>query len=245
MTAPGSKSEVPPASSHHRPGGKPSHAGPPHHPKWHQRLAALLIYAAIRCLSVTLRFRLSEQSNFFSELPPEKVIFVIWHNRLVLSLIIYLRYVKQRDRTRKLAAIASASRDGGLVTSIIECFGVKPVRGSSSRRAAQALREMVALAEQGYDLAITPDGPRGPRYTLPEGVIATAQLSGLIIVPVAYHLNWKICLRTWDRFQIPLPFARCEINTTRILRVPRAATESEREELRKQLEADLRAITRD
>jgi hypothetical protein len=194
---------------------------------------------------VTIRFQVDEKSGFFAAVPPEKIIFAIWHNRLVLSLVIYQRYMKRRDRRRKLVALASASRDGGLVTSIIELFGVKPVRGSSNRRAAQALRELVAWGERGYDLAITPDGPRGPRYTVPEGVIATAQLSGLTIVPVAYHLNWKICLNSWDRFQIPLPFARCAITTGRLLRVPRAATDAEREELRNQLEADLRAITRD
>ncbi len=245
MTAPRAKSEVSPAQPAHRAGGPPPRSVVPHHPKWHQRLAARLIYTAIRCLALTIRFRVDDNSRFLSELPPEKIIFAIWHNRLVLSLIIYHRYVTRRDRKRKLAAIASASRDGGLVTSIIELFRVAPVRGSSSRRAAQALREMVALAERGYDLAITPDGPRGPRYTLPEGVISTAQLTGLTIVPVAYHLNWKICLKSWDRFQIPLPFARCEITTGRMLRVPRAATAAEREELRQHLEAELRAITRD
>lgn len=245
MTAPISKSEVHPAKSHHRESSKPSRSTVPHHPKWHQRLAARLIYTAIRCLAFTIRFRVEKDSVFLSQLPPEKIIFTAWHNRLVLSLIIYHRYVTRRDRKRKLAAIASASRDGGLVTSIIELFGVQPVRGSSSRRAAQALRELVAWGERGYDLAITPDGPRGPRYTLPEGVISTAQLTGLTLVPVAYHLNWKICLKTWDRFQIPLPFARCEITTGRMMRVPRTATDVEREELRKQLETELRAITRD
>ena len=243
--APGTKSEVPPAKSPRFEGGQPPRAVVPHPPKWHQRLAARLIYTLIRCLAVTIRFKVGEESRFFNEVPPEKVIFAIWHNRLVLSLVIYHRYVTRLDRKRKLAAIASASRDGGLVTSIIDLFGVAPVRGSSSRRAAQALREMVALAERGYDLAITPDGPRGPRYALPEGVISTAQLTGLTIVPIAYHLNWKICLKTWDRFQIPLPFARCEIATGRIFCVPRAATALEREELRQQLENELRAITRD
>ncbi len=245
MTAPISKSEGHPVKSHHRESGKPSRSTVPHPPKWHQRLAALLIYVAIRCLAFTIRFRVDEVSIFRSKLPPEKFVFIIWHNRLVLALIIFQRYVLRRDRTRKLASIASASRDGALITSIIELFGVQPVRGSSSRRAAQALRELVAWGERGHDLAITPDGPRGPRYTLPEGVISTAQLTGLTIVPVAYHLNWKICLKTWDRFQIPLPFARCEITTGRMLRVPRTATDVEREELRKQLEAELRGITRD
>ncbi len=245
MTAPISKSEADPVKSQHRENGKPPRSTVPHPPKWHQRIAALLIYVAIRCLAVTIRFKLNEASNFFAKLPSEKIVFVIWHNRLVLALIIFQRYVARRDRTRKLASIASASRDGGLVTSIIELFGVQPVRGSSSRRAAQALRELVAWGERGHDLAITPDGPRGPRYSLPEGVISTAQLTGLTIVPVAYHLNWKICLKTWDRFQIPLPFARCEITTGRMMRVPRTATDVEREELRQQLETELRAITRD
>lgn len=245
MTVPISKSEVHPAKSHHGQSGKPARSTVPHPPKWHQRLAALLIYVAIRCLAFTIRFRVDEGSIFISKLPPEKFVFIIWHNRLVLALIIFQRYVLRRDRTRKLASIASASRDGALITSIIELFGVQPVRGSSSRRAAQALRELVAWGEQGHDLAITPDGPRGPRYTLPEGVISTAQLTGLPIVPVVYHLNWKICLKTWDRFQIPLPFARCEITTGRMLRVPRTATDLEREELRQQLETELRAITRD
>jgi lysophospholipid acyltransferase (LPLAT)-like uncharacterized protein len=243
MDAPGARTETTPSppTVAKRTGGSVV----PHQPKWHQRLAAFLIYTMIRSLAATIRFRVEAGSPFFRELPPEKIIFAIWHNRLALSLVIYHRYVTRRDRTRKLAAIASASRDGGLVAGIIEFFGILPVRGSSSRRAAQALREMVALAERGYDLAITPDGPRGPRYTLPEGVIATAQLSGLTIVPVAYHLNWKICLRTWDRFQIPLPFCRCDITTAPVMRVPRDVTAVEREALRKKLEDDLRRITRD
>ena len=70
---------------------------------------------------------------------------------------------------------------------------------------------MNSWAERGCDLAITPDGPRGPRYVLADGVITLAQITGLPLVPVSYHLNWKVCLKSWDRFQIPLPFARCDI----------------------------------
>jgi hypothetical protein len=104
---------------------------------------------------------------------------------------------------------------------------------------------MVSWAERGCDLGITPDGPRGPCYKVQEGVISTAQLTGLPIVPASYHLNWKIRLKSWDRFQVPLPFARCEVSVGKIMRVPREATDAERESLRQQLEADLRQITRD
>jgi len=104
---------------------------------------------------------------------------------------------------------------------------------------------MVAWGERGHDLAITPDGPRGPRYVVQEGVISTAQLTGLPIVPVCYRLQWKICMNSWDGFQIPLPFTRCEITTGNALRVPREATDAEREALRRRLEDELRSITRD
>jgi lysophospholipid acyltransferase (LPLAT)-like uncharacterized protein len=217
----------------------------PHQPRWSQRLMAALVYGFTRSLAATVRFRLHDLSGYFSSAPQEKLIFAIWHNRLALSLILYQRYVARRDRQRRLVALVSASRDGGLLARILEHFNVQPVRGSSSRRGPQALRELVSWSERGHDLAITPDGPRGPRYIVQEGVISAAQLTGLPIVPVSYHLNWKIRFKSWDGFQVPLPFARCEIFTARALRVPRAATEAERESLRKQLEGELRRITRD
>lgn len=217
----------------------------PHRAKWHQQLLAMVIYGGLRCLAGTIRFRLDDRSGYFTGGPGEKAIFAIWHNRLALSGILYQQRVLQFDPQRRMAAMVSASRDGGLLARILEHFGIEPVRGSSSRRGPQALREMVSWGENGYDLAITPDGPRGPCYLVQEGVISTAQLTGLPIVPVSYHLSRKIRPRSWDRFQIPLPFTRCELTVGRILRVPREASDDEREELRKQLEAELRAITRD
>jgi lysophospholipid acyltransferase (LPLAT)-like uncharacterized protein len=217
----------------------------PHKAKWHQWLAATVIYLGIRALAATIRFRLDDRSQLFSGAPKEKLIFAIWHNRLALSPILYHRYVLKFSPERRMAGMVSASRDGGLLSQIFEHFGFEAVRGSSSRRGPQALVEMTTRAERGYDLAITPDGPRGPRYEVQAGVISVAQLTGLPIVPASYHLNWKIRLKSWDRFQIPLPFARCEIIAGKIIRVPREATDAERVELRKQLETEMRAITRD
>jgi lysophospholipid acyltransferase (LPLAT)-like uncharacterized protein len=217
----------------------------PHQPKWHQRLVATLIFILVRSLAATVRFKLDDQCGIFSQVPKEKMIFAIWHNRLVLALILYRHYIWRRDRSRRLAAMVSASKDGGMLTRVLELFNVQPVRGSSSRRGAQALREMAAWGERGLDLAITPDGPRGPRYAVQHGTIATAQLTGLAIIPVSYRTKWKYQLKTWDRFQIPLPFCLCEITTAPAIRVPREATDAEYEALRKQLEDELRRITRD
>ena len=217
----------------------------PHKAKWHQRLAAALVYRLIRCLAATIRFELEDRSGLLKGAPTGKIIFSIWHNRLALSLMMYRRYVVRFAPERRMAAMVSASRDGGLLARVLEHFSVEPVRGSSSRRGPQALREMISWAERGRDLAITPDGPRGPCYQVQDGVISTAQLTGLPIVPVSYHLNWKFRPKSWDRFQIPLPFARCRIRTGEIVRVPREATESERETLRQRLEETMKAITED
>jgi hypothetical protein len=227
------------------PGRKKSGVVIPHKARWHQRLAARLVWMFVRCVAITVRFELKDGSSHLRSVFDEKLIFAIWHNRLALSLMLHRRYMLGQDRERRLAAMVSASRDGGLLSRVLELFGVQPVRGSSSRRGAQALREMVSWAVAGYDLAITPDGPRGPCYEVQEGVISTAQLTGLAVVPVSYYLNWKIRAKSWDRFQIPLPFTRCDVFVGKPIRVPREASDAERELLRKELERALREISRD
>jgi lysophospholipid acyltransferase (LPLAT)-like uncharacterized protein len=217
----------------------------PHRARWPQRLAAALVYVAIRAVAATIRFRVEDRSGLFVGEPKEKLIFAVWHNRLALVLVAYRRHVTRFAPQRRLAGMVSASRDGGFLAQVLRHFDVEPVRGSSSRRGSRALREMIGWAARGYDLAITPDGPRGPCYAVQEGAISAAQHTGLPIVPVSYYLNWKIRLSSWDRFQVPLPFARCDITVAPVIRVPRESSGDERDGIRRQLETELRAITRD
>ena len=216
----------------------------PHKPRWHQRLAASLIYFFARSYAMTLRMRWDDPSAFRNELSGP-VIYCLWHNRLALCMEAYLEVSKHNRANRGLAALISASRDGAFLAAILERFGVQPVRGSSSRRGPQALLELTSWAERGCDLAITPDGPRGPRYTVQEGVTSLAQLTGLPIVPFGFHAAWKIRLKSWDSFQIPLPFSRCELRLGKPVLVPREATDEQREEIRKALEQTLKSISRD
>ena len=217
----------------------------PQQPKWHGRLAARLMWLVGNFVAATVRWRWRDESGLFDKPGQEPVIFCLWHNRLSVSLFIFRRYVQARQPQRRLAALVSASRDGGMLARVLELFEVVPVRGSSSRRGPQALRELVTVAEQGCDIAITPDGPRGPCYVIQDGVTSLAQLTGRAIVPVSYHLSAKIRLKSWDRFQVPLPFTRCEVRFGAPLRIPREATEAEREQLRADLEARMKAITLD
>ncbi|HEX9045935.1 MAG TPA: DUF374 domain-containing protein, partial [Verrucomicrobiae bacterium] len=114
----------------------------PHAPKWYQRLVAWLIFASIRSAAMTFRYRWDDRSDFIRTPAVGPAIYCIWHNRLALSMIAYWDYVKKHNRTPGLAALVSASKDGGFLTGILECFHVEPVRGSSSRRGAQALLEL-------------------------------------------------------------------------------------------------------
>jgi len=166
-----------------------------------------------------------------------------WHNRLALGPALYRRHFQKRSPRRRMAALVSASKDGGVLATAMELQGVLPIRGSSSRRGAQALRELVTAARQGCDLVLTPDGPRGPRYVVQEGVIAAAQLTGLPIIPTAYTLRWKWTLNTWDRFQVPLPFSHCTVHFGPPIRVPRECSLEERESLRQLLEAEIVRIS--
>ena len=176
---------------------------------------------------------------------PQPAVFCVWHNRLAVCLALYRRIALAHAPGRKLAALVSASRDGGMLARALELYGVQPVRGSSSRRGPQALRELTTWAKRGYDLAVTPDGPRGPRYHAQEGVLALAQLTGGPIIPIGCFYSRKIVLKSWDGFQIPLPFTVCRVQIGAPFHVPRDASPEEREELRKRLEAELRRIAVD
>jgi lysophospholipid acyltransferase (LPLAT)-like uncharacterized protein len=216
----------------------------PHQPTVVQRLGAWVVFAVARMVMMTVRYSWNDPGNLLQSPLEKPAIFAIWHNRLALCMEGY-RVYKQKRECVGMAALVSASKDGGFLAAILERFRVQPVRGSSSRRGPQALLELTSWAERGYDLAITPDGPRGPCYVVQEGVMSLAQLTGMSIVPFSYHLNWKIQIRSWDRFQIPLPFARCEMRVGRPLEVPRDVTPEQRAALRQRLETELRSITRD
>src|SRR5690348_17161734 len=133
----------------------------PYKPKWHGEVAAFGIWALGRSLSATWRLRVREEMG----LPPTHkgpLIAAIWHNRLALAMPVWKWWQKSHPR-ENLAALISASRDGALLARTFSYFGIKPIRGSSSRRGAQALLELTSALHDGLNVAITPDGPRGPR----------------------------------------------------------------------------------
>ena len=198
-----------------------------------------------RILMTTWRIRWEDRSGMFDGSQNGPLIFCIWHNRLALSMAIYQRIGRVKRPASGLAALISASKDGGLLAEVLKKFDVQPVRGSSSRRGPQALLEATSWAEKGYHIAITPDGPRGPRYTIRDGIIGLAQVTGLPIVPVSATIRGKITTRSWDAFQIPLPFAKCIVRLGAPLQVPREIPDEQRPIYREKLRSAMMALTED
>lgn len=170
---------------------------------------------------------MDDQQNF---------ILVSWHNRNILAVFGYLSQAKEG---RRFAPLASASKDGTIATICMEHLGVECIRGSSSRGGTQALRAMIKRARAGDDLGITPDGPRGPKYELQKGVITTAKMTGLPLLPVAYFAKNKKILNSWDGMIVPRPFTKLQYVYGEPIHIPRKASEEELEEWRVKVEAAL------
>jgi len=169
-------------------------------------------------------------------------IICVWHNRLAYAMYAYRDSIKPISE-RRLAAMVSASKDGAFLVEILRSFDIEPVRGSTSRRGRQALLELSRQMKAGLHLAITPDGPRGPCYEIQDGILSLAQVTGLPIIPLGCSAKRKLRFKSWDRFQVPLPFSRCDVIYGELLRVPRKMAAEERDEIRDELKRRLEAIS--
>jgi lysophospholipid acyltransferase (LPLAT)-like uncharacterized protein len=178
----------------------------------------------IRAITVTLRVTTEDQAAVLYQPDHPPMIFAFWHNRMFLMAPFYERFC--RGRTNYV--FISRSRDGQLITEVAARFGSRAVRGSSSRHGRSAALAALRKADDPRaDISITPDGPRGPRYQVQPGVLRLAQASGRPIVAVDIQLSWKIELKSWDKFQIPLPFSRCRLVLSEPIQVPPEADEEE------------------
>jgi lysophospholipid acyltransferase (LPLAT)-like uncharacterized protein len=199
-----------------------------------ERLLALVGATILRALFLTLRLRIEDRSGILSDGGKSPVIVCFWHNR-ILGITYAFDRIYPRHRSG-VTVLTSPSRDGEILAQLVAAFGMGSVRGSSSRRGSRALLELVRLIRDGRDIAVTPDGPRGPRYSLGPGIVLLAQSTGARIIPV--HAKFSRCLRmkTWDGFIIPLPFSEVSVTIEDALQIPGELTGEEFEEKRKNLE---------
>jgi lysophospholipid acyltransferase (LPLAT)-like uncharacterized protein len=131
-------------------------------------------------------------------------IYIFWHRKMLIGWWIF--------KQKHCAALVSQSKDGDILNNVLSKWDFKVVRGSSSRGGKEALREITALVKKKYSAVITPDGPRGPSNEMKNGALIISNECRVPVIPVKilYHKK-KILNKSWDRFEIPLPFSTCEI----------------------------------
>jgi len=211
----------------------------PSEPTTAQRFAAWAGAWLIRALFATLRLRVSDPGNYRRSPPPGPHIYTFWHNRILPATATF-RLIYPPGR-RGLLVLTSPSRDGMWLELLAANLGMGSIRGSSSRRGAVALLELMDKIEAGYDIAITPDGPRGPRYVLGPGPVYLAAKAGIPIIPAHFKMHGCLRLKTWDGFTIPLPFSQVEITMGAPIPPSPSLEEHDLEKTRAQIEAVMRA----
>jgi hypothetical protein len=165
----------------------------------------------------------------------EQAIVSFWHNRLLLVPLIASGV--------PMCILVSQHRDGELVTSVLNAWGVSTVRGSTTRGAVRGYLRLVDAYRHGHNLAVLPDGPRGPRYVAKTGAVHLAKSVGGPIYPMAYAASRFVRLKSWDRLIIPLPFARILVEIGAPLLVPEQADAQELDHCRVELERALNTLT--
>lgn len=168
--------------------------------RWSSRFGAAFIQAIAR----TWRFRTVNEEAYRAERAAGRaVVLALWHGEM-LPLLFY-------HRSRDIAVLVSEHGDGEIIARILTAFGFRLVRGSSSRGAARALIAVDRELEAGFDVGITPDGPRGPLHSVAPGALLAAYRAKVRVVPLAASASSFWQLGSWDRFMIPKPFARVTI----------------------------------
>jgi lysophospholipid acyltransferase (LPLAT)-like uncharacterized protein len=173
-------------------------------PSWKVRLSVLAGGNFLRALSKTWRYRaIADQPVKDLRKAGKPILFALWHGQM-LPLLWY-------HRDQGVAVVVSEHSDGEIIARILEWMGYNLIRGSTSRGADRALLGIVRTLKDGKDVAITPDGPRGPARQFAQGAIVAANRAHAPIIPALAHVDRAWTLSSWDGFVIPKPFARITI----------------------------------
>ena len=196
-------------------------------------LVGVLGSIVIRLLFGTMRIK--EIPDGYSqnlECQGKHAIYAFWHAHMLLP-----AYV---GRQRNVRVLISQHRDGEYIAQIVQRLGYGVARGSTTRGGAKALLKMIKkIKEESISLAITPDGPKGPRFVAQSGAILLGQKTQYPIIPVMICLAKFWELPSWDRFCVPKPFSKARIFYGDPIMVPPKLEKSDVEEYRASLEGAL------
>ena len=202
------------------------------------RMAGRTATRAIKTLFRTVRSRYHPLGRSLAPAdrgPDDRSIYAIWHENLLLPTVLF--------GCPEIAVLISRHADGRMLDELIGAMGMSSVRGSTNRGGVEALRQLVSGDAAWKHLAVTPDGPRGPRRIVQPGIIYVAARTGMSIVPVGVGYRKPIRFRSWDRFAIPKPFGRAACVTGEEIRVPESVRPDTLEPYRMIVQRELDRVT--
>lgn len=129
------------------------------------------------------------------------LISAFWHGRMLLMPCAW-------QCPHPFSMLISNHTDGKIIAQSVKYYGIQTIAGSKSRGGTQALRRILKCLKNGHSIGVTPDGPRGPREVVSQGIVAMARLSGVPVMPCTYAIGHSVVVPSWDRFRVPLPFSR-------------------------------------
>ncbi len=191
--------------------------------------------AVIRSLMASVRFETENEPEHGLRINGKPVLGLCWHGHLLVFAF--------RQRGAGLATLISQSKDGEYIARVVQRWGFTVLRGSSSRGGSGALRSMVRVLRDGQSLAVTPDGPRGPRRRLKPGALLAARMSGVPILPTAAAATRAWWLGGWDRFLVPKPLARVRLVYGQPRTIPRDADDADLARIGDEIETEMNALT--
>lgn len=172
-------------------------------------LRAFALWAVPIIGAILIRFLyISNRKQFHlpSIIPQEPVVFAFWHSDLLMQPYLYYQFRK----VPKAKVLISEHFDGQIIARSMKFFKLGTIHGSTTRGGAKVLIQALKSLSQGYDIGITPDGPKGPRYEVSDGIVVMAQKrhAKVIIFHCRPSKYWQ--LSSWDRFVVPKPFGRLD-----------------------------------
>lgn len=195
---------------------------------WLSRILTALLFSTCRITVIGQQI----ETEYFQNNPGKGVLYASWHRGLIFFIYFY--------RNLNFVVMASASDDGELATQATRRHGWIPVRGSSTRRGSEALRQMIGYFKKGYRGGLVVDAPSGPPHVSKIGIIALAKRTGLPVAPVIWSADRCWRLNSWDRTIIPKPFARIVFRyADDFIDVPHDASRDECEVYRQKLDDTL------
>lgn len=158
-----------------------------------------LLPLLIKFLVSTLRVKITNDSAL-----NKKAVFIFWHSQMLVGWSLF--------KNKKSCALVSQSKDGEILSALLKKWNYKVSRGSSSKGGKEALHELIDEANKGSSIVITPDGPRGPAKQIKNGALIVSHECNIPVIPVRIvYLNKKVLVKSWDKFEIPFPFSKCEV----------------------------------